>query len=371
MARYSIDKARTRARLEPRREPYWGAPLARGLFLGFRKLDDGGTWIARWRDDDGRQHYLSIGHADSIPYDDAVLAAHAFVKAADAGVDTSEVQTVTDACKAYVEDRRREKGKATADDAAGRFRRDVYRHAIGKIKLTKLRSEHVKQWRAGLAMGDGSANRMLATLKAALNFAVASRYVEAGRAIEWASVKAHKVSARRTLYLDAKQRHALVAALPEYAQPFARALCLLPLRPGALARAVVADLDTKRASMRIVHDKAGAGRTIALSPDALALLRDQAKGKLPAAPLVARPDGAHWLRWDWAPLIREAAGTANLPGSTCAYTIRHSVITDMLVGGIDPLTVARMAGTSLVMIERHYGHLLHDHAAKAMAALAL
>jgi hypothetical protein len=40
---------------------------------------------------------------------------------------------------------------------------------------------------------------------------------------------------------------------------------------------------------------------------------------------------------------------------------------------MDSLTVARMAGTgtSLAMIEKHYGHLLHDHAAKAMAGLAL
>jgi len=37
---------------------------------------------------------------------------------------------------------------------------------------------------------------------------------------------------------------------------------------------------------------------------------------------------------------------------------------------MDSLTVARMTGTSLAMIERHYGHLLHDHAAKAMAGLA-
>lgn len=35
------------------------------------------------------------------------------------------------------------------------------------------------------------------------------------------------------------------------------------------------------------------------------------------------------------------------------------------------MPVARMAGTSLAMIDKHYGHLLHDHAAKALAGLAL
>jgi hypothetical protein len=40
---------------------------------------------------------------------------------------------------------------------------------------------------------------------------------------------------RRTLYLTLEQRRALVAAVGPEAQPFVTALCLLPLRPGAVA----------------------------------------------------------------------------------------------------------------------------------------
>jgi len=264
VARESIDKARVRNRLEPRREPYWGAPIERGLFIGFRKLEQGGTWIARLRDEDGRQRYHSIDHADAMPYEGAVKAARAWAKSIDAGVDTSEVQTVADACRAYVKDRRREKGDANADDAEGRFTRTVYGQSIAKVKLAKLRTEHVKEWRAGLDMADASKNRTLSALKAALNFAVASRYVEAGRAIEWERVTPYEVNTRRDLYLSRKQRHALVEKLPEHAQPFVRALCLLPLRPGALAAATVADLDVRQASLRITTDKAAAGRVVAL-----------------------------------------------------------------------------------------------------------
>ncbi|THD03731.1 tyrosine-type recombinase/integrase [Rhodanobacter lindaniclasticus] len=371
MARFEIDKVRVRNRLAVRREPYWGAPIARGLFVGFRKLDGGGTWIARQRDDDGRQRYNAIGHADSIPYDDAVKAAHAWAKQVDAGVDTSEVQTVEDACKAYVKDRRREVGDANADDADGRFTRTVYGHTIAKVKLAKLRAEQIKAWRAGLDMSDASKNRTLSALKAALNYAVSSRYVEAGRAIEWTGVKPHEVTTRRDLYLNREQRRSLVEALPEGARPFVRALCLLPLRPGALAAATVADLSARRASLRITTDKAGEGRVVALSPEAKKLLQGQAKSKLPAAPLIAYDDGSPWHKERWKQPIKKAAKAAKLPAGVCAYTLRHSVITDMLVGGMDSLTVARMAGTSLAMIEKHYGHLLHEHAAKAMAGLAL
>lgn len=371
MARFEIDKARVRSHLAVRREPYWGAPIARGLFIGFRRLEVGGTWIARQRDDDGKQRYHSIGHADATPYEDAVAATRAWAKQVDAGIDTSDVQTVADACRAYIADKRREQGDAYANEADGWFRRTVYHHGIAAIKLAKLRTQHVKDWRGGLTTAPATVNRTLTMLRAALNFAVASRYVEPSRAIEWKSVKPLPVHTRRDLYLDRDQRHALLDHLPDHARPFVRALSLLPVRPGALAAATVADFDAKRASLRITTDKAAAGRVVALSPAALDLFKGQAKGKLPGAALIAYDDGSPWNKERWKQPIRKAAKAAKLPAGVCAYTLRHSVITDMLVGGLDSLTVARMAGTSLAMIEKHYGHLLHDHAAKAMAGLAL
>lgn len=371
MARFEIDKARVRSHLSVRREPYWGVPIERGLFLGFRRLEDGGTWIARRRDDDGRQRYQAIGHTASIAHEAAVKAARAWARAVDAGVDASDVQTVADACVAYIKDRKQEKGDANANDAAGRFDRTVYRHSIAKVKLSKVRTQQIKDWRASLDMSEASRNRTLSALKAALNFAVASRYIEASRAIEWKQVKPYEVTTRRDLYLNRKQRHALVENLPEHARAFVRALCLLPLRPDALASASVGDLDAKRTALRIVKDKAGAGRVIALSLDSSKLLREQGRGKLPGAPVVAYTDGSRWHKERWKQPIKKAAAAAGLPLGVCAYTLRHSVITDMLVGGMNSLTVARMAGTSLAMIEKHYGHLLHDHAAKAMAGLAL
>lgn len=370
MARQSIDKARTRAHLEPRREPYWGAPIDRGLFLGFRKLEQGGSWIARLHDD-GNHRYRSLGDGDTMAHPDAVQAARAWAKSLRTGIDTSEVQTVADACREYVKDRRREKGDANADDCEGRFRRLVYSHTLGTIKLEKLRTSHLKDWRAGLKMAATSSNRNLAVLKAALNAAVTSRHVDQGKAIEWHSVKLLPVRSRRDLYLTRDQRRTLIAALPEYARPFVTALCLLPVRPGALAACTARDFDAKRATLKLTHDKAGSGRTIALSRAAVDLLREQVRDKLPAAPLLAYPDGSHWHKDRWVQLIRRTAADAELPRGTCLYSLRHSGITDALTAGVDTLTVARMAGTSLAMIEKHYGHLLHKHAADAMQALAL
>ena len=53
------------------------------------------------------------------------------------------------------------------------------------------------------------------------------------------------------------------------------------------------------------------------------------------------------------------------------YTLRHSTITDLIQAGLDTLTVAQIAGTSVRMIELYYGHLTREHAKTALATLAL
>ena len=58
-----IDTRSARTKLPARREPYWTV-LSAGCALGYRRGAKGGTWIAKFRDDDGRQHYEALGAAD-------------------------------------------------------------------------------------------------------------------------------------------------------------------------------------------------------------------------------------------------------------------------------------------------------------------
>ena len=58
-----IDSRSARARLSERREPYWTV-ISEGCALGYRRGARGGTWIARFRDESGRQHYEALGAAD-------------------------------------------------------------------------------------------------------------------------------------------------------------------------------------------------------------------------------------------------------------------------------------------------------------------
>ncbi len=51
------------------------------------------------------------------------------------------------------------------------------------------------------------------------------------------------------------------------------------------------------------------------------------------------------------------------------YDFRHLWISDALMMGVDVMTVARMAGTSVAMIEKVYGHFRNDHLQEAQAKI--
>ena len=150
-----------------------------------------------------------------------------------------------------------------------------------------------------------------------------------------------------------------------------RGLALLPLRPGALAALLAGHYDRRLKVLKIGTDKNGKDRKIKL-PDVTAELFDEAsKDKLFTAPLLSRADGKAWNKDAWKWPVKAAAEAAELPPGTTAYTMRHSVISDLVHDGLDLLTVAQISGTSVAMIERHYGHLRSDVAAGALARLAL
>ena len=148
-------------------------------------------------------------------------------------------------------------------------------------------------------------------------------------------------------------------------------LSLVPLRPGALAGLTVAHFDRRLGVLTIGKDKTGRDRRIKLPEVAAEFFEGHAKDKLPAAPLLARADGSAWNKDAWKKPIRAAALKAKLPAAITAYAMRHSTITDLVTGGLPLLTVAQLSGTSVTMVEKHYGHLQAAQAADALAKLAL
>jgi integrase len=384
-----------RERLKVRHEPHWTL-VRRGCFLGFVKRSESssGAWRARYRDDQtGKRTSHSLGAFDHLPpnerYGAALAAAESWFKHMGAG-GTSDALTVLEVCERYVKHLRDERRIDAAKDAEGRFRRWVPEGStFGRIAVAKLTHAHVRDWRTRLTnaplipqnkklkappkpRSESAVNRDMTVLRAALNFALRERHVTTDAAWGVALKPIRNAGSRRSAYLDSDQRRALIERCPSDVAGLVKTLSLLPLRPGAVAKLKVRDFDKRSGELTIARDKAGAARRIALPDSTVVFLAAMAKDKLPDAPLISRSNGAPWDRHSWKKPVKEAVLALGLPPETILYTLRHSTITDLIVvHKLDTLSVATLSGSSLAMIERHYGHLLNSRARDALAKLAI
>jgi integrase len=364
-------------------------------------------------------------------YDAAVKAAREWFDHVGKGGSTKPA-TIRTACERYIEHLKAEKrgtertktvrGKSgepdqvvtyipAAADAEARFARYVLSQAwLADIELPALQPHHIERWRKALATAPtrtsakaatkgmarpngtrtklkltepseqapkpGSArsnatlNRDMTCFRAALNRAFEDGLVTTDFAWRAKLKPLKNADGRRELYLDRDQRQRLTdTAAPDLAL-LIRGLRMLPLRPGALAAGKVADFDKRQSVLKIGKDKAGKDRKIKLPEATAALLGECAKDKLPGALLFTRADGTAWSKDSWKWPTKAAVKAAGLPAEATLYSLRHSTITDLVTNGLDLLTVAQISGTSVAMIEKHYGHLLQDHAAEALARLA-
>ncbi|MFM0619428.1 tyrosine-type recombinase/integrase [Paraburkholderia nemoris] len=375
----SITTKTARDKLAPRREPYF-ARVQSGLYVGFRKLAEGeGTWIARRRAETGKQEYRALGTFAN--YDDAAKATLEWANSLDAGVSPKST-TVKDACDHYVKHLGLHKGSASKADAEGRFKRLVYDDKIAKIDLSKLRTSHLKDWLANqidtieesaededdLRRAKDSANRNLASLKAALNLALHDRLVatDAG----WKTVSKFKdVGRRRQSFLPSEQRLAFVGACAEDIGRLVKAMLFTAARPGELAKASVKHFDREQGTLAL--DGKTGYRIVSLSSSAIQFFKEQTTDKIADAPIFTTEYGQRWNKDSWKKPIKEAAKAAKLPPTIVMYSLRHTAISEMIANGIDSFEVARMAGTSTEMIDKHYGHLRHDRMRAKLDAIAI
>ena len=157
-----LDTRSARTKLAERREPYWTVDSA-GCALGYRRGANGGTWIAKFRDDGGRRHYESIGAADDardpdglsvLSYGQAQEKARTFFvqKAREAAGDAAPhvgPYTVADALAGYLTAYERRGGKALYTT-----RLAVNTHilpSLGNMAVAKLTARKIEDWHQSIA----------------------------------------------------------------------------------------------------------------------------------------------------------------------------------------------------------------------------
>lgn len=381
-----------REKLKPKSgdEPHWQR-LRQGVYLGYRpsKKKAGGTWFARfYNTETNRNSRKRLGDYGTLSGHDVFKQAKAdaetWAETVESGGELArDMVTVRDACEAYLKEK-------PGSIAEGVFRRHVYDDPIAKVKLEKLRRHHLKAWRKRLEQAPAlvtrtkendkkrmkersksTVNRDMVPLRAALGMVLKTGAPNTDAAWQEALRPFKGADKRRELYLDRNERKKLIDATCVDAQPFVKALCLLPLRPGALAGLKVRDFDKRTRALTVGKDKNGNPRQLTMPPKIADFFEEQVKDKLPATAIFSRANGAVWNKDAWKYPIKDAVISAGLPSAASAYTLRHSVITDLIRARLPILTVAQLSGTSVAMIERHYGHLVRDDAEEALATIAV
>jgi len=371
----NIKSSTGRKALAVRREPYWER-LAKGVYLGYRAAEAGkGTWIARLRDEDGKQKYHALG--SQIDFDLAAKAARAWAESVEQGVQTFDTN-VSDACASYLEWLKLNRTATTVKLVESCFTRLVHGQTIGRIPLAKLQTRHVSAWlNAQVDLGGDedevrrdkvTANRQLDCLKGALNKALSDRLVatDAG----WKTIKRfEKVARRRERFLTLAERTELLKHCDSDLRAFCTALLLTGARPGELANADIGDFEPEQGTLTL-EGKTGR-RTVSLSTAAIAHFKAVARDRIGRQSLLIREDGKRWDKETWKRAFKRAVRAAGLPDDVVVYNLRHAAISEFIAGGMDSFLVAKLAGTSTDMIDRYYGHLRHDRTRESMDAVRM
>jgi len=377
-----LDTRAARAKLAVQGEPHWRL-ISQGRHLGFYKGRRGGTWVARFRPPSGGAYVkTTLGKVDDtedadgvtvLNFSQATEAARAwFAQQLEPVIAAAAPYNVADAVAAYVEflTGRNRRG---ADDA--RRRLAYHLGKLAKRPVGDLDQEEIERWHRSMIRTDeadpdaerrskDSANRTLTMLKAALNRCYADPRKRRERGIvsadAWREAKPFKnVGRSRQVHLDPTQIRRLLNVTAGAFHNLVVATLLTGARPapGELAQAKVRDFHPDLHTLTIEHSKTGP-REVTLTAEAVKFFEGIAAGKAPDALLLPKDDGSAWGASHQIRPMAAAVKAAHLPADTCMYSLRHTAASQAILAGMNLKLLSENMGTSIRMLETHYGKFL-------------
>jgi integrase len=366
-----LETRTARLRLPVAKKPVF-AKIGPGLSLGYRRNATAGTWVARVADGKGGNWTRALGSADDfadadgrdvLNYWQAQDAARKLAR----GGDDGKPLTVAEALDRYAADLQTRGGDA---------------HNVGRVLLhmpDSLAGETVKiltqrdlrRWRDALAkeMAPASVNRCATVLKAVLNLAAAGDET-ISNAQAWTNGLERLPNAEesRNVILDEIQVRRVVSEAYRESPEFGllvEVAAVTGARVSQLRRAQVRDLQVDRARLMVPTSRKGSaahkfGHRPVPIPEGLA---ERLRSNRPHdAPLLLKPDGTPWTRWDQTLPFRRVAARARLdPADVTLYALRHSNIVRQLLANVPTRVVAANHDTSVAMLERTYSRHITEH----------
>jgi integrase len=401
-----IDTRSARARLAQRREPYWTV-ISDGCALGYRCGAKGGTWIAKFRDEDGKRSLEALGAADDARDPDG-LSVFSFAQAQErarkwfqrkaretAGgfVPPDRPYTVADALNDYRADYQRRSGKAT--DRLDSSIVAWIEPEFGPLPLHRLTKARIVAWhqkiaetpprlrtKAGMEQKHrdtganpeavrqrrSTANRVLTILKAALNHA--HREGRCANDDGWRTVRAFReADAVRLHYLSDDEARRLTNACPSDFRALVTAALLTGCRYGELAAMTVEDFNPDAGTVRVHASKSGRPRHVVLTHEGRDFVAGLALGRQGSAHLLLRGNGKPWAKSEQQRPLALACNAAQIDPPANFHALRHTYASRLAMRGVPLAVIAAQLGHSDTrMVEKHYGHLSPGYIAETVRA---
>ncbi len=253
------------------------------------------------------------------------------------------------------------------------------REQFGKWTLRELEgaTDDVASWRATLAAT--SRYRLTGALRQVLGAAVRWRYISTNAAVEAGRNPQPRLEELRPFTREQ------VEAIAEELGPSYGALVAFAAETGLRTNEWVAleRRDVDRAGPAVTVQRRFADRRftpypktersrrrVPLTARALEAI-ESLPPRLDTPLLFPAPEGGPigldtWRTRDWYPALDAAGVERRGP-----YTLRHTFATEALAAGVSIFELARLMGTSVVMIDRTYGHLARDSEDAIRARLEL
>jgi integrase len=369
--------------------------MSDGLAIGYRRGSKGGTWVARHYAGDTGRRFKALGTADDVVDADGVTvlnfgqaqaaARQWFADLANPVLAPLTVRQCLTNYLAWTHDHRKN---------ARVVRSQMEAHilpAFGEVECSKLTTTQIATWLRVLAdspaksRGGGtrpldksdpeavrrrrsSANRVLVTLKAALNRAWREGQIATDTA--WRRVQPFgQVDAARVGYLTVSQAQRLINACPPDFRLLVQAALATGARYGELARMTVADFNPDAGTVAVRVTKSGKPRHIVLTAEGTELFRSLVTGKPSDALLLTKASGTPWKMSGQFRPMGAACDAARIVPPIGFHGLRHTWASLAVMAGVPLMVVARNLGHSdTKMIETHYGHLAPSYVIDAIRA---
>ena len=402
----NLETRTARLRLAVSDKPYYRS-IDEGLHLGYRRNKVGGKWVMRWYVGDQTYKVETVANADdTLDADGAeflsfaqaqALARERFVESrrVAAGLPAKGGPYTVAVCieeyLAWLEQNRK-----TAKDARVRAKALIV-PTLGEVECAKLTTKQLRDWRDATANAparrrtkrgedqqyrtgeppdadeakrkrQANANRVLTTLKAALNMAWRDQKISSDQPWRALSPFAQADAARVRCLTVAEAKRLFNAADPVF-RKLVQAALLTGCRYSELAAFNVGDYHTDSGTLQVRRSKGGKSRHVVLTGEGQAFFAGLCAGRKSADVLIAKADGGRWSTSQQSRPMADASATAKLDPPASFHTIRHTYASLAIMAACPLMVVARNLGhADTRMVEKHYGHLSASYVADAIRA---